>query len=226
MKAEQDKKIIKDTPTMESGAGTRSRMKSGDRRAQIVEVARSLFSKKGFRGTTTREIAEEAAISEATIFKHFKCKKDLYAAIIEMCCNDPEGDFVLTKQIQGKHGREAFLSIAECLISRYEEDATFGRLLMFGALEGTEFSDLFLRSKGVELLEFLSSEISTLTKEGVFIERDPEVSARAFLGMVVHYGMTQEIYGFKRFFKRPSSEVAACFVDIFFDGMKRKEGNI
>ena len=39
---------------------TKKRMTAEERRAQIVEVATSLYSrKKGFKGTTTREIAAE-----------------------------------------------------------------------------------------------------------------------------------------------------------------------
>src|SRR5437762_1771431 len=60
-----------------------SRMAKGDRRNQIVAVAMDLFASKGFNGTTTKEIAEAAGVSEAIIFRHFAKKKDLYSAIID-----------------------------------------------------------------------------------------------------------------------------------------------
>jgi len=41
-----------------------------------------LFAKKGFNGTTTKEIAQAAGISEALVFKHFPTKRALYAAIL------------------------------------------------------------------------------------------------------------------------------------------------
>ena len=46
-------------------------------RERIVEAARSLFAEKGFDRTTTAEIAREAGISEGTIYRHFKSKKEL-----------------------------------------------------------------------------------------------------------------------------------------------------
>src|SRR3990170_3350064 len=61
----------------------KERLSGEERRQQIVEAAIDLFSRKGFRGTTTREIAEAAGISEAMIFKHFATKQELYSAIIE-----------------------------------------------------------------------------------------------------------------------------------------------
>ena len=59
------------------------RLTGEERRRVIVEAAVALFSQKGFRGTTTKEIAEAAGCSEATIFKHFATKHELYSAILE-----------------------------------------------------------------------------------------------------------------------------------------------
>ena len=53
----------------------KKRMTGEARRRQIVRVATSLFVKRGFRGTTTREIARKAGISEAVIFRHFSRKE-------------------------------------------------------------------------------------------------------------------------------------------------------
>lgn len=46
-------------------------------RERIVEAARNLFAEKGFDRTTTAEIARDAGISEGTIYRHFKSKKEL-----------------------------------------------------------------------------------------------------------------------------------------------------
>ncbi|MBI5598826.1 MAG: TetR/AcrR family transcriptional regulator [Deltaproteobacteria bacterium] len=200
------------------------RLKSRERKEQIAAVAGRLFSRKGFGGTTTREIARKARISEATIFKHFKRKGDLYRAIIERSCDDPAGRFILTKRLEGRHGAEVFREVAEFMMERYAEDPSFARLLMFSALERNRFSDIFIRSRGMETLEYLAGHIKDLMDAGHFKRRDPFLCARAFLGMVVHYCVWQEIYGFKRFFSRPASSVVSTFVDIFLNGMEKKEG--
>src|SRR5215216_1660141 len=59
------------------------RMCADERRLQIVKVAMRLFSERGFRGTTTKEIAAAAGVSEAIIFRHLATKDDLYTAIID-----------------------------------------------------------------------------------------------------------------------------------------------
>src|SRR5207302_10677733 len=54
-----------------------------DRRQEIITSAMELFAKKGFRGTTTRDLATHAEINEAIICRYFKTKEELYSAIIE-----------------------------------------------------------------------------------------------------------------------------------------------
>lgn len=48
-----------------------------DSKAKISNVALNLFTRKGIKGTTTKEIAKEAGIAEGTIYKYFKSKDDL-----------------------------------------------------------------------------------------------------------------------------------------------------
>lgn len=47
---------------------------------RIVEAAVQLFSRQGFKGTSTRDIAELAQVNEATLFRHFGRKLDLFWA--------------------------------------------------------------------------------------------------------------------------------------------------
>src|SRR5436853_4035143 len=54
-----------------------------DRKQEIITSAMELFARKGFRGTTTRDLATHAEINEAIIFRHFNTKEELYRAIIE-----------------------------------------------------------------------------------------------------------------------------------------------
>jgi AcrR family transcriptional regulator len=68
-----------------------SRLDSDERRQAIVDAAVPLFARKGFAGTTTRELAEAAGISEALLFRHFPSKQLLYREILQQlgCQGDP-----------------------------------------------------------------------------------------------------------------------------------------
>lgn len=201
---------------------TRKRMTGAQRKLQIVRVASNLFAKKGFRGTTTREIAEKARISEAVIFKHFAKKDDLYRAIIDSRCTSGDGEPRLLKLIEGKTGKALFTEVASFLIAEHRADPSFLRLLMYSALESHGLSEIFIRTRGLELIETLATCVKGLIKDGEFRKADPVIAARAFLGMVIHYSVSQEVYGLKKRFKTPDKVIVRTFVDIFFQGMSRR----
>ncbi len=50
---------------------------------RIVEAAAQLFAHNGFKGTTTRDIAQLADLNEATLFRYFPRKPDLFWAAVE-----------------------------------------------------------------------------------------------------------------------------------------------
>jgi len=50
---------------------------------KILDSALRLFAEKGYTGATTRVIAEEAGVSELTLFRKFKTKKNLYDMVLD-----------------------------------------------------------------------------------------------------------------------------------------------
>src|SRR5690348_16310098 len=52
-------------------------------KARLLEAAVLLFSRGGFNGTGTRDIARLAEINESTLFRHYPSKKDLFWAALE-----------------------------------------------------------------------------------------------------------------------------------------------
>ena len=64
---------------------TLKRKGSSDTEARIRNAALNLFTKKGIKGTTTREIATKAGIAEGTIYKHFKSKEELAVKLFLHC---------------------------------------------------------------------------------------------------------------------------------------------
>jgi len=62
------------------------KMSKDQRQAAILQAARKVFVEKGFHGTTSRQLAEAAGVSEALVFKHFPSKEALYQAILRATC--------------------------------------------------------------------------------------------------------------------------------------------
>jgi AcrR family transcriptional regulator len=64
-----------------------SRLTADERRTAIVEAATKVFAENGFHGTTTRELAKAAGVSEALLYKHFPSKESLFSAMLATGAN-------------------------------------------------------------------------------------------------------------------------------------------
>jgi AcrR family transcriptional regulator len=53
---------------------------------RIFAAAELVFSRDGFQGATTREIARQAGVNEVTIFRHFHTRDELLRATLEHEC--------------------------------------------------------------------------------------------------------------------------------------------
>src|SRR4051812_250938 len=70
----------------------RTRLSSTDRRQQLLDHAIELFSKRGFAGTRTKDIAAACGVSEGILFHHFATKEDLYRAILQSHADEAGAD--------------------------------------------------------------------------------------------------------------------------------------
>ena len=54
-----------------------------DTRSSITKAARKLFALHGYRGTATKQIAQEAGVSEMTLFRHFPTKEHIFKEVVK-----------------------------------------------------------------------------------------------------------------------------------------------
>src|SRR5271166_1507603 len=160
-------------------------MKSGERRDAIIAAAVRLFSEKGFRGATTRELAAALDVTEPVIYQHFETKRDLYRAIIESKARERRQDNEYWQDVENPRGdREFFGAVARLMLQRIERDPSYLRLLLFSALEGHELADLFFERDAVEIYGRVSGYIRKRIEEGAFRSNiDPDCAGRALVGM-------------------------------------------
>jgi AcrR family transcriptional regulator len=172
------------------------RLSALDRRRQIIRTASALFARRGYRGTTTREIAERAGINEALLFRHFPSKEKLYWTIIDEQCGARGRRHKINEIVEsGGSDYEVFSAIAREFLVRTARDTELTRLLWFTALENHSLSRRFFRTYVAVYYEALADYIRKRAAEGAFRNADPLLSARGFLGMVVYHFLVQELFG-------------------------------
>ncbi len=201
-----------------------TRMRAEGRRNQIVAIAAELFSQKGFRGTTTKEIADHAGVSEAIIFRHFATKDDLYRAILDDKVNQTtERMRENLNEAAGRRDDNAYFgSLAYEMLEFHSKDRTLMRLLLFSALEGHDLSEMFFHSTAREMKNHIRRYIKQRIADGAFRPIDPAVAARAFVGMVLNQAQVRNIFRDDdlRFSNR---QMADRFVDIFLNGIRKHD---
>lgn len=72
-------------------------MKEEDTRQRILYAAREMFSKKGYAGSTTKEISSVAEVAEITLFRHFETKNNLFCETISKFIVKPMLNFNSSK---------------------------------------------------------------------------------------------------------------------------------
>ena len=193
-----------------------------DRKQQIIESAMELFAQKGFRGTTTRDLATHAGVNEAIIFRYFNTKEELYSAIIEHKVGQHRNaQREELERLSGANDDEKFFeAVGRTFLERHETDTTFLRLLLFSALEGHQLSDIFASSMADR--HPVASYIQRRIDEGAFQPVNAELAARGLFGMFASFVLWQQIFGFRGKHPHERDEVVRTFVSIFLNGVAKK----
>jgi len=76
-------------------------MSAEERRLSILRAAVPLFAQNGFNGTTTKQIAKAASVSEALLYKHFPSKEAIYSELEEICLPKREISEVIANLVPG-----------------------------------------------------------------------------------------------------------------------------
>ena len=198
-------------------------MTAEDRRLQILSVAVSLFSQKGFGGTTTREIAHMAGVSEAMVFRHFATKQELYTAILDhkACSGDSMNpEEMVAEALKHKDDHAVFEQLALGALQHHEWDPEFQRLLLHSALEGHELAQMFFEKFVRRVYKLLGDYITVRQRDGAMVKVDPAIVVRAFLGMIIHHSLNNNLWDPQRRLLKISNEDAAKqFTDILLNGI-------
>lgn len=104
-------------------------LRSEGKRGDLLLASLELFSQKGYDGVSVRDIAKQAKVSEAALYKHFSGKEDLALYIFRKIISE------YTKKVKEIAHRdisaiERLIAIQEYTYELYKEDATSIRFIL------------------------------------------------------------------------------------------------
>lgn len=167
-----------------------------DIRTRILLGARQLFGRTGFSQATMEQIAEEAGVGVATVYRHFGDKESLLRAFIDEVSPKTA---VATITVHPTADVAADLTaIAQTILPFFYKNRDILRLSFSGSLAEQEYLEQ-LRSGSDRTLHRLTDYFQVQKENGrIQTDDDPYDIALAFIGVLfafalmgpVHYGTT------------------------------------
>jgi AcrR family transcriptional regulator len=188
-----------------------------DTRERILDAGLKLFSKKGFLGATTKEIAKKAGVAELTLFRHFSSKDKLFEEMIQNYSFLPALKDLLPG-IKDLSYEDALHEIGRAFLMRLSERSELIKIM---------HSEIHLYPAKVkeiyhhiidEVFGTLASYFRELQAAGTLRAFQPELGARAFLGMLFAYFNAREIMMRKQHMPADTEEVIREYVGFFVHG--------
>ncbi len=186
---------------------------------QILEAARAVFMDQGLKATTA-QIAEQAGISEGSIFRRFSSKHDLFLAAMGL----PEPPFFARLDgLAGKNSvEENLFAIGVQMVDFFTE--LVPKMMMIASSgvidESLRDADEVMPVKGLRLISnYFDAEI----KAGRLAIGDPEILARMFAGSLHHYAFAETV-GINKFMPIPKQSYVRGVVQFILHGAAPKGG--
>lgn len=189
---------------------------------KLLAATLKMISLKGYLGTTTREIASEAGVTEVTLFRHFGSKEKLFEEMLKRYSFLPEL-IVLLPELENnsadyKDGltiigirffetlkeRKSLVRIMTCEIQVYPEKVK---------VVHSRFID--------EMVHLLADYFSIRQNKGLLRKFNSQTAAKAFLGMIFSFFHVEEIIKGRDLSKNEVKRTINEFVSIFTDGTLR-----
>ncbi|MFN9430941.1 MAG: TetR/AcrR family transcriptional regulator [Acidobacteriota bacterium] len=200
-----------------------TRLSGQDRRSMILKEAIRLFSEKGFRGVTTRELAASIGVSEPVLYQHFPNKKDLYTAILEASKDEYYVEALerLRALGEGADDEAFFRHLAESMIEWHQQKPELVRLKMFSSMEGHEQMQEFHDKQAKPFLEVIVGYIEKRQREGAFAAVDPLTAAFVFAGAIANYCQSTIVFRSPLCAGIGQVEMVNLSVGLFLNGIRK-----
>jgi len=209
---------------MNGQTGTSALSKGSKTKAKILKTALKLFSTKGYKATTVRDIAGAMGVKQSALYNHFKNKD----AILETLISDLTSSAIVTlfdnKEPQELHkqGKSLLMSIATTfkLLSFDSQNEALFKLLMQEIYRNERIREIYNEHFYQENVKKLSGIFFSMMQDDMIRSNDPLLLANEFFSPLFFYQMQVSLL---KLDKKSTSSVVSMFekhVDYFWDNIK------
>ena len=161
-------------------------LKSSVRTERIVDAAAQLFARQGYHGTSTREIARLAEVSENTLFRHFDHKEDIFWSALRSHAAAIRPRWELLEGIRAGESPEIVLPrILELLADAVSCNPDVIRLIAVAFVELQGKAEALCRDLISPVFAEISQYLAMSVRKGEVVEVDPTLLAASLMSMVL-----------------------------------------
>jgi len=159
------------------------RVRTEEKRQEIVNVASELFEQYGFDRTSMSMISDRLGGSKATLYGYFKSKDELFQAVVEFDI-PAQSERLMQEFFSGKDLKESFTKLGVAFLTRLLSPTPIANMrMMANRPEGSEISKIFYKETLRPAWERLAFRIEALMGEGLLKRADPWVAAMQWKGL-------------------------------------------
>jgi TetR/AcrR family transcriptional regulator, fatty acid metabolism regulator protein len=207
-------------PLTLNGSAKKTKVKSlPPGRIKITQALKILLEKKEFSAVTTAEIAKQAGVTEALIYKYFKDKRDLLHQVLreylEQYQVQVENDL---KGIKGALNRLRKLIWSH--INVYATNRVFAKILL---LEVRNYPDYY-KSETYELVKIYSNTVLRIIEEGIANKEiredlEPKLIRLGIIGSIEQVCLSGVVFGRKI----SPDDITENLCEFIFKGIERNK---
>jgi AcrR family transcriptional regulator len=178
-----------------------ARRPRGEPRRLLLDAARTLFARRDYRSTTTREIAEAAGVSEYLLFRHFGSKAGLFREALVLPFTSFVDGFGETWQaVVPEETDEEELS--RLFVGQLYDVLVEHRGLLLTLVASDGLSEEEIEGAGIADIRRALTVLSQISAEGMHIRgmrsSQPDLPAHSTVAMIVGMvAMRSTFYGAK-----------------------------
>lgn len=191
-----------------------------DTRTRILQAAQRLFAKKGYNGTTTKDLAQAAGVAEGTLFRHFANKKAILVELATQGWVDILTDLLTELSEMGSY--KAVAQVMRRRMLNMHKNADLMRVCFLEAQFHPELRDRIQEEVIAKMTNVAEAFFETAMARGIYRPMNPRLVAHVFLGMFAVAGFSQNTLLEEDSSPRAMQEMAEGLADIFLNGVLAK----
>lgn len=188
-----------------------------DTRTKILQAALQLFAKRGYEGTTTKDLAKSAGVAEGTLFRHFQSKKAILIEVATAGWVDILTDLLTELSEMGNY--KAVSQVMRRRMLNMRQNSNLMRVCFIEAQYHPELRESIQAEVITKMTDVAEAFFETAMEKGIYRRMNPKIVAKVFLGIFAIAGFSEETIMNPDASPKAMQEMAEGISDIFLRGV-------